>query len=115
MGKETVDDSQDLLRTVELPATSLKEEVFDTFDPVRQLLVVKEDPFDDYRGKSLTQKALTFLFWVFPICEWVSTYKPKQLVGDVIGGLTITSLAVPQVCLPPGSVPSIDDLLVMQP
>jgi len=98
----TVDDSQDLLRTVELPPTSLKAEVFDTFDPVRQLLVVKEDPFDDYRGKSVKQKALTSLFWVFPICEWVSTYTPNKTDGDAIGGLTIASLAVPQVCLAVG-------------
>lgn len=96
--KENVDDSQDLLRTVELPPTSLKEEVFDTFDPVRQLLVVKEDPFDDYRGKSAAQKTLTFLYWAFPICEWISTYKSSKIVGDIIGGLTIASLAVPQVC-----------------
>jgi len=84
-------------RGVELPSTSLEEEVNETFQPLKQLLVVNEDPLEDYRGKPWYGKLFVFLFYVFPILEWASNYKVEWLLGDIIGGLTITSLAVPQV------------------
>ncbi|CAI7800689.1 unnamed protein product, partial [Closterium sp. NIES-54] len=82
---------------VNVPAISLKDEVIETVQPFRQLLVIEDDPFQNYRDKSAGERAKLALFYVFPILEWVSKYNLKaQFFGDVVAGLTIASLAVPQ-------------------
>lgn len=82
---------------VEIPEKNLKQELGDTFMPWARLLIENDDPFEDYRGKTVLQKIVHFLFWAFPMLEWLSTYKTSYIIGDIVGGLTITSLAVPQV------------------
>ena len=76
---------------------SLRSELTETFEPVKQLLVIDDDPFRKYRGKSTFDRVKLGLFTIFPIFEWLSTYKLSYLPGDIVGGLTIASLAVPQV------------------
>ena len=78
---------------------SLSTELKETFEPVKQLLVIDDDPFRKYRGKSTFERVKLGLFTIFPILEWISTYKLSYLPGDIVGGLTIASLAVPQVRL----------------
>ena len=82
---------------VNFPENSLKNELKETFLPVKQLLVIDDDPFRKYRGKSAVEKVKLGLFTIFPILDWLSTYKLSYLPGDIVGGLTIASLAVPQV------------------
>ncbi|CAI5929212.1 unnamed protein product [Closterium sp. NIES-64] len=81
---------------VMVPHASIKDELKETFAPVKQLMVIDNDPFKGYRGKTAAQRAKMALFYVFPILEWVSNYKIADLFGDVVAGLTIASLAVPQ-------------------
>ncbi|CAI7790811.1 unnamed protein product [Closterium sp. NIES-53] len=81
---------------VMVPHASIKDELKETFAPVKQLMVIDSDPFKTYRGKTAAQRAKMALFYVFPILEWVSNYKLSNLFGDVVAGLTIASLAVPQ-------------------
>lgn len=97
MAEKPLPESEALVTEVEVPPTTLKEELRDTFKPVRKLLFVNDDPFHRYRGKTVPQKLLAFVYWAFPIVEWLSTYKSSYVLGDLIGGLTIASLAVPQV------------------
>ena len=39
---------------------------------------------------------LRFLFVHVPILHWLWTYRPKQLIGDVIAGITIGVTHIPQ-------------------
>ncbi|KAJ7289920.1 hypothetical protein O6H91_22G002400 [Diphasiastrum complanatum] len=55
-----------------------------------------DDPLRKFRNQTPTKKYLLGLFYVFPIFEWMSTYKLQYLKDDLIAGLTIASLAVPQ-------------------
>lgn len=54
-------------------------------------------PLDKFKGQSKREKGILALKFVFPILEWITTYTPKKFGGDLIAGLTIASLAIPQV------------------
>lgn len=94
-------EEQPLVTQVEVPPKSLKEELVDTYLPVKQLIITKDDPLEQFRGKRKRAKVKEFFFWLIPILEWLSTYKVDYILGDLVGGLTIASLAVPQVSQTP--------------
>jgi hypothetical protein len=54
-------------------------------------------PVAQFRGKSGGTKVILGLKFLFPILDWLSTYTPRKAGGDLLAGLTIASLAVPQV------------------
>ena len=39
---------------------------------------------------------LRFLFVHLPVLQWLWTYRPKQLIGDIIAGITIGVTHIPQ-------------------
>lgn len=78
------------------PSDSLRDELVDALYPVKELFLV-DDPFDKYRGQSWPQRAKIWLLSVLPVLQWLPNYKLSYLTGDIIAGLTIASLAVPQV------------------
>lgn len=84
------------IHRVQVPPHTFKEEAGEALLPVRDLLVNDDDPFRKYRGASPAAKIKLLLFDVFPILSWLSTYKREYIIRDVIAGLTIASLAVPQ-------------------
>jgi len=53
-------------------------------------------PVAQFRGKSGGTKVILGLKFLFPILDWLSTYTPRKAGGDLLAGLTIASLAVPQ-------------------
>lgn len=57
-------------------------------------------PVDQFKGKSSGTKVFLGLKFLFPILDWISTYTPRKFGGDLLAGLTIASLAVPQVHTP---------------
>lgn len=59
-----------------------------------------DDPFRQFKGKPLGRKWVLGLQYVFPILEWAPKYKLNLFKSDIISGLTIASLAIPQVILP---------------
>eukprot|EP00246_Nothoceros_aenigmaticus_P011177 TRINITY_DN2953_c0_g1_i1.p1 TRINITY_DN2953_c0_g1~~TRINITY_DN2953_c0_g1_i1.p1 ORF type:complete len:672 (-),score=102.78 TRINITY_DN2953_c0_g1_i1:490-2505(-) len=70
-------------------ATSLKNGLNETFFP--------DDPFRPFKTQKHRNKFLLILEFLFPILEWGRKYDVKKyLQGDIIAGLTIASLAVPQ-------------------
>ena len=77
--------------------SSLTEELKETLEPLKSLLLVDDDPFRGYRHKTWPQRAKLWLFNTVPLFNWLANYRLSYLVGDVVGGLTIASLAVPQV------------------
>ncbi|EPS65934.1 hypothetical protein M569_08843, partial [Genlisea aurea] len=55
-----------------------------------------DDPLGKFRDVSGWKKASVWVQSMFPIVEWGRKYKIGMLRGDLIAGLTIASLAVPQ-------------------
>jgi high affinity sulfate transporter 1 len=75
------------------PKKTLKEEasaIYETLNPLRKY---------KKKGKHLTQyeKLKLAAFFVAPCLEWITSYKVDYLRGDIVGGLTIAVMAVPQV------------------
>jgi len=54
-------------------------------------------PVDQFRGQSKRKKSWLGIQYVFPILGWISSYTPRLFASDLVAGLTIASLAVPQV------------------
>lgn len=64
--------------------------------------VVKEtffadDPWRPFKDKSGSKKFVLGLQTLFPILEWGRDYSVAKFKGDLIAGLTIASLCIPQV------------------
>uniref|UniRef100_A0A7I4E5H9 STAS domain-containing protein n=1 Tax=Physcomitrium patens TaxID=3218 RepID=A0A7I4E5H9_PHYPA len=53
-------------------------------------------PVDRFRGQSKRIKSWLGLKFLFPMLEWITSYKSRMFVGDLIAGITIASLAIPQ-------------------
>lgn len=65
--------------------TSTIKETFFADDPLR--------PFKDQRP---SRKLVLGIQAIFPILEWGRSYNLKKFRGDLIAGLTIASLCIPQ-------------------
>ncbi|CAN6465915.1 unnamed protein product [Victoria cruziana] len=66
----------------------LKAKLKETFFP--------DDPLRQFKGQSCGRKWIVALQYIFPILHWGPNYSFKLLKSDVISGLTIASLAIPQ-------------------
>ncbi|KAJ7566154.1 hypothetical protein O6H91_02G090500 [Diphasiastrum complanatum] len=91
--KKSVPENLPILHKVLIPARTplvhgLKDAVKEIFFP--------DDPFQEFKNQPRKRKYLLGLLYVFPILDWGWNYSIGDLKGDVIAGLTIASLAVPQ-------------------
>ncbi|XP_047341653.1 sulfate transporter 1.3-like [Impatiens glandulifera] len=55
-----------------------------------------DDPLRPFKDKSLSRKIVLGFQAVFPILEWGRHYNLSKFKGDLIAGLTIASLCIPQ-------------------
>ncbi|KAA8534998.1 hypothetical protein F0562_030001 [Nyssa sinensis] len=55
-----------------------------------------DDPFYRFKNQSFLRKWVLGLQYIFPICQWVLSYSFELFRSDLISGLTIASLAIPQ-------------------
>ncbi|KAH7522271.1 hypothetical protein FEM48_Zijuj07G0120700 [Ziziphus jujuba var. spinosa] len=55
-----------------------------------------DDPFRQFKNQSVSRKIVLGLQYFVPILEWAPRYTLEFLKADVIAGITIASLAVPQ-------------------
>lgn len=55
-----------------------------------------DDPFRHFKGMPLATKCVLGVQYLFPIFQWAPTYSFSLFKSDLISGLTIASLAVPQ-------------------
>lgn len=69
----------------------LKNRLKETFFP--------DDPLRQFKGQSSKQKWILGAQYVFPILQWGPNYSIKLFKSDIVSGLTIASLAIPQVHL----------------
>lgn len=56
-----------------------------------------DDPLYRFKDQTTFRKFVLGLQFFFPIFEWAPNYSLKLLKSDVVSGLTIASLAIPQV------------------
>ncbi|KAL0463474.1 UNVERIFIED_CONTAM: putative sulfate transporter 3.3 [Sesamum latifolium] len=55
-----------------------------------------DDPLRQFKGQSWKVKSILGAQYIFPILEWGPKYSLKLLKSDIVSGLTIASLAIPQ-------------------
>lgn len=73
------------MSTVKRVKTKLKE----TFFP--------DDPLRQFKGQPLNRKLILGAQYVFPVLQWLPNYSFELFKSDIVSGLTIASLAIPQV------------------
>ena len=56
-----------------------------------------DDPLYRFKNQTWLNKLILALQFFFPIFQWGSEYNVRLLRSDIISGLTIASLAIPQV------------------
>ncbi|XP_051145518.1 probable sulfate transporter 3.3 [Andrographis paniculata] len=66
----------------------LKARLKETFFP--------DDPLRQFKGQSRKTKFILAAQYIFPILHWGPKYKLQLLKSDIVSGLTIASLAIPQ-------------------
>lgn len=67
---------------------TVKEGLKETFFP--------DDPLRQFKGESAGRRLLLGLSYFFPILEWARQYTLDYFRADIIAGITIASLAIPQ-------------------
>ncbi|KAL6661439.1 hypothetical protein ACP70R_000823 [Stipagrostis hirtigluma subsp. patula] len=55
-----------------------------------------DNPLRQYKDQSVSRKFKMGLQFLFPVFEWAKTYNLSKFRGDLIAGLTIASLCIPQ-------------------
>jgi sulfate transporter 3 len=80
-------------------AKALRQRLAEVFFP--------DDPLHQFKNQSSARRLVLALQYFFPIFQWGSAYNPRLLRSDLIAGLTIASLAIPQAraLLSPASPP----------
>lgn len=91
-GKGAHEDRPLVHKVGSAPADSVVTQVLNT---VRETMF-PDDPFRQFKGQSQGRKWWLGVQYVFPILDWLPKYKLNLLKGDIIAGLTIASLAIPQ-------------------
>lgn len=56
-----------------------------------------DDQFRQFKNQTGSRKCMLGLQYLFPILEWAPKYSFNLLKSDVLSGITIASLAIPQV------------------
>lgn len=80
--KVGIPPKQDLLKEFK---TTVKETLF------------SDDPLRSFKDQPKSRQLMLALQAIFPILDWGRSYNLKKFRGDLISGLTIASLCIPQV------------------
>ncbi|KAL1188261.1 Sulfate transporter 1.1 [Cardamine amara subsp. amara] len=87
------DETPSVRHRVALPP---KEGLLKEFKSVVQETFFHDAPLRDFKDQTPSKKVLLGIQAVFPIVGWARNYNFRKLRGDVIAGLTIASLCIPQ-------------------
>ncbi|KAK6777886.1 hypothetical protein RDI58_024604 [Solanum bulbocastanum] len=74
------------------PKTNLLKEITET---VKETFF-HDDPLRNFKDQSKSKKLLLGIQAIFPILEWGRSYNLSKFKGDLISGLTIATLCIPQ-------------------
>ncbi|EOA37411.1 hypothetical protein CARUB_v10011339mg [Capsella rubella] len=78
---------------VEVPP---KQNLFNEFMYTFKETFFHDDPLRHFKDQSVSKKFTLGIQSVFPVIEWGRKYNLKMFRGDLIAGLTIASLCIPQ-------------------
>ncbi|GFP87077.1 high affinity sulfate transporter 1 [Phtheirospermum japonicum] len=73
-----------------------KQSLFEEFKFTFKETFFHDDPLRPFKDQPKSKKMLLGIQAVFPILEWGRRYKLHMFKGDLIAGLTIASLCIPQ-------------------
>ncbi|KAJ8430326.1 hypothetical protein Cgig2_015383 [Carnegiea gigantea] len=73
-----------------------KQNLFKEFTSVVKETFFADDPLRHFKDQSSTKKLKLGIQAVFPILDWGRGYNLKKFRGDLIAGITIASLCIPQ-------------------
>ena len=75
------------------PRKNLLSDIKDTAKEI----FLDDEPLRHFKGQSKGRKIWLGFQSIFPILHWAREYKWSYIRGDLIAGLTIASLCIPQV------------------
>ncbi|XP_022743483.1 sulfate transporter 1.3-like isoform X2 [Durio zibethinus] len=73
-----------------------KQNLFREFTATVKETFFADDPLRHFKDQSRSRKLILGIQAVFPILEWGRSYSWRKFIGDLIAGLTIASLCIPQ-------------------
>lgn len=76
-----------------------RQNLFREFQSTVKETFFADDPLRSFKDQTKSRKFILGIEAVFPILNWVRNYNAAKFRGDIIAGLTIASLCIPQVTL----------------
>lgn len=76
-----------------------KQNLFKEFTSTVKETFFADDPLRPFKDQTRSRKFVLGMQAIFPILEWGRNYNLTKFRGDLISGLTIASLCIPQVDL----------------
>ncbi|KAJ4701288.1 Sulfate transporter 1.1 [Melia azedarach] len=73
-----------------------KQNLFKEFKETLKETFFADDPLRPFKDQPRSRKFILGIQTIFPILQWGRSYNLKKLRGDIIAGLTIASLCIPQ-------------------
>lgn len=73
-----------------------KQSLFEEFKFTFKETFFHDDPLRPFKDQSVSRKLVLGVQAIFPILDWARRYKLHMFKGDLIAGLTIASLCIPQ-------------------
>lgn len=74
-----------------------RQNLFKEFKATVKETFFADDPLRTFKDQSKSRKLVLGIQAILPILEWGRNYNLTKFRGDVIAGLTIASLCIPQV------------------
>jgi high affinity sulfate transporter 1 len=74
-----------------------RKNIFQDFSTRFKEIFFHDDPLYEFKDQPKRKKLLLGIQSFFPIVGWARDYNIKKFRGDLIAGLTIASLCIPQV------------------
>lgn len=76
-----------------------RQNLFKEFKATVKETLFADDPFRPFKDQTRSRKLVLGVQAIFPIVEWGRKYDLRKFRGDLIAGLTIASLCIPQVII----------------
>lgn len=74
-----------------------RQNLFKEFKATVKETFFADDPLRHFKDQTKSRKFILGIEAMFPMLNWGRTYNLKKFRGDLISGLTIASLCIPQV------------------
>nr|KYP52857.1 Sulfate transporter 1.3 [Cajanus cajan] len=73
-----------------------RQNLFNEFKDTIKETLFADDPLRPFKDQTKSKKLILGIEAIFPILNWGRSYNLKKFKGDIISGLTIASLCIPQ-------------------